>query len=164
MKLKDLSPQAIPVALEKAELYRLLNEPAEAESICLDILRIEAENQRALVTLLLSLTDQYRYGDRGHTTRAQDIIPQLKDPYERIYYSGIVAERRAKAVLDRHQPNSESMAYELFREAMNCFEQAEAIRPTGNDDALLRWNTCVRIIERRKLSRAPEEQYEPPLE
>ncbi|MBA2736935.1 MAG: hypothetical protein H0U50_09150, partial [Pyrinomonadaceae bacterium] len=32
------------------------------------------------------------------------------------------------------------------------FERAEAIRPAGNDDAILRWNGCARIIIRNKLA------------
>src|SRR5205085_11166530 len=50
--LKRLHKEAIPAALEKAERYRLLNEPGEAESICLDILAADAENQQAIITLL----------------------------------------------------------------------------------------------------------------
>src|SRR5207248_11695595 len=56
-ELKSLSKEAIPAALEKAERYRLLNEPGEAESICLDILKADPENQQAIITLLLALTE-----------------------------------------------------------------------------------------------------------
>ena len=52
-ELKRLTKEAVPRALEKAERYRLLNEPTEAESICQDILRVEPDNQPALVVLLL---------------------------------------------------------------------------------------------------------------
>ena len=58
-ELKTLAAEAIPRSLEKAERYRLLNEPAEAESICCDILAVEPDNQQAIVTLLLALTDQF---------------------------------------------------------------------------------------------------------
>ena len=51
--MKKLSRDAIPAALDKARQYRLLNEPAEAESICLDILQADPENQQAIITLLL---------------------------------------------------------------------------------------------------------------
>ncbi len=48
---------------------------------------------------------------------------------------------------------------------MSCFEKAEPLRPPGHDDAILRWNTCARIIERNKLvPREPEEPIEFPLE
>src|SRR5207247_1282312 len=87
-ELKPLTQEAIPKALEKAERYRLLKEPAQAESICLDVLQIDPGNQKA-----------------------------------------------------------------------------EAIRPAGNDDALLRWNTCARILTRNPhLQRGPEDHSEPPLE
>src|SRR5262245_5730837 len=53
---KPISRDAIPAALAKAERYRLLNEPLEAESICLDVLQIDGANQDAIVMLLLALT------------------------------------------------------------------------------------------------------------
>ena len=58
-ELKQLHKDAIPAALEKAERYRLLNEPGEAESICLDILAVDPDNQRAIITLLLAFTDRF---------------------------------------------------------------------------------------------------------
>jgi hypothetical protein len=48
---------------------------------------------------------------------------------------------------------------------MHWFEKAEPLRPPGHDDAILRWNTCARIIERNKLvPREEEERIEFPLE
>lgn len=47
-ELKILSPEAVPRALAKAERYRLLNDPGEAESICLDALRAAPHNQEAM--------------------------------------------------------------------------------------------------------------------
>ena len=96
-ELKPLSVEAIPSALEKAERYRLLNEPAEAESICLDVLAAEPENQQALTTLLLALTDRFSKGYGVSDTQAKEILARIKGEYERAYYSGILAERRAKA-------------------------------------------------------------------
>jgi hypothetical protein len=164
-ELKQLHKDAIPAALEKAERYRLLNEPGEAESICLDILRVDPDNQRAVITLLLALTDRFTKGYGVSDTQVKELIGRLRDEYERAYYSGIFAERRAKAKLAQHTPGCRFQAYELFREAMTWFEKAEEVRPHGNDDALLRWNTCARIIERNKLvPRAEEERTELPLE
>jgi hypothetical protein len=164
-ELKPLSQPAISRALEKAERYRLLNEPVEAESICLDVLAADPGNQPALVMMVLALTDQFEEGEAHVTARAQEVLKELRDEYERAYYSGIVAERRAKAQLKRGGPGSGYTAYESFREAMGFFEKAEKIRPAGNDDALLRWNTCARILERHHdLMAAPVEESEPPLE
>ena len=163
-KLKALHKQAIPHALEKAERYRLLNEASEAESICLDVLQLEPDHQGALVMLLLALTDQYRRGDTVHKLNAKEILPQLKSPYERAYYAGIIAERKAKAALERNLLSSESVVYDLLQEALRHFEEAEKLRPEGNDDALLRWNTCIRIIERRNLSAPQHDQSEHQLE
>jgi hypothetical protein len=164
-ELKSLHKDAIPAALEKAERYRLLNEPGEAESICLDILRVDPDNQGAIITLLLALTDRFTKGYGVSDTQVKELLGRVRDDYERAYYSGIFAERRAKAKLAQHTPGCRFQAYDLFREAMARFEQAEEVRPRGNDDALLRWNTCARIIERNKLvPRAEEEAVEFPLE
>ena len=164
-ELKRLHKDAIPAALEKAERYRLLNEPGEAESICLDILAVDPDNQRAIITLLLALTDRFDKGYGVSDTQIKQLLARIRDEYERAYYSGIFAERRAKAKLSQHTPGCRFQAYDLFREAMDWFEKAEAIRPSGNDDALLRWNTCARIIGRNKLvPREEEEPVEFPLE
>ena len=164
-ELKRLHKDAIPAAVEKAVRYRLLNEPAEAESICLDVLEADPENQEAIITLLLALTDRFTKGYAVSDTQIKQLLARIRDDYERAYYSGIFAERRAKAKLSQHTPGCRFQAYELFREAMDWFEKAEAIRPSGNDDALLRWNTCARIIERNELvAREEEEPVEFPLE
>src|SRR5262245_49563391 len=106
-ELKPLHKVAIPAALEKAMRYRLLNEPGEAESICLDVLRLEPEHQQTLVVLLLALTDRFSKGYAVGFTKAQEILPRLHDPYERAYYAGIICERRAKAYLGQASPGAE---------------------------------------------------------
>src|SRR5664279_5342754 len=98
-ELKPLSTEAIPAALEKAERYRLLNEPAEAESICLDVLKVSPENQEALVILLLAVTDRFVKGYGVSDTQAKELLGKLKGEYDRTYYAGIVAARRAKMKL-----------------------------------------------------------------
>ncbi len=162
--LKPLHHAAIPAALDKAMRYRLLNEPGEAESICHDVLRVEPDNQQALVILLLALTDRFGKGYAVGVTRAQEVLPRLRDAYERAYYSGILSERRAKAQLQQGGPGTGFSAYGLLREAMGWYEKAEALRPSGNDDALLRWNACARIIMENKLTARTEENVELPLE
>jgi len=164
-ELKPLSKEAIPAALEKAVRYRLLNEPGEAESICLDVLRADPENQEAIITLLLAFTDRFEKGYGVGDTQAKELLSRIKSEYDRAYYAGIFAERRAKAKLAQNTPDCRFQAYDLLQEAMNWFEKAEAIRPPGHDDALLRWNTCARIIAQNKLvPRAEEERIEFPLE
>ena len=164
-ELKALSKEAIPAALEKAMRYRLLNEPGEAESICLDVLKADPENQEALITLLLALTDRFTKGYGVSDTQAKELLARIKNEYDRAYYSGIFAERRAKTKLTQNTPDCRHQAYDLFHEAMSCFEKAESMRPPGNDDALLRWNTCARIVERNKLvPREEEDRIEFPLE
>jgi hypothetical protein len=163
-ELKKLSRDAIGAALEKAMRYRLLNEPGEAESVCHDVLCIEPENQQALVTLLLALTDRFGKGYNVGIIQAQEVVPRLKDAYERAYYSGIIQERLAKAQLHHGHPGAGFEAYEFLREAMAFYEKAEAIRPAGNDDALLRWNACARIIMGNRLVPRPVERMDLPLE
>ena len=163
-QLKPLSKEALPRALEKAERYRLLNEAAEAESICLDVLAVEPDNQKALVTLLLARTDRFAEGS-GSLETAREVLPRLEDAYERAYYAGIICERRAGAHLAHGVPGSHFMAYALLREAMEHYERAEALRPPGNDDALLRWNTCARTLNAKpSLRPRDEERVEQPLE
>src|SRR5437763_10737022 len=136
-ELKLLHKEAIPAAVEKAIRYRLLNEPAEAESICLDVLEADPQNQEAIITLLLALTDRFTKGYGVSDTQIKELLARVRDDYERAYYCGIFAERRAKAKLAQHTPGCRFQAYDLFREAMDWFEKAEGIRRSGNDDALL---------------------------
>lgn len=165
-KLKPISKDAIPRALEKAERYRLLNEPKEAESICLDILQVDAENQQALITLLLALTDQFEATSpqSGLRARAREILPKLGAEYERAYYAGIIHERKARSQLNSGFLGASSLAYEGFREAMAWYEKAESIRPPGNDDAALRWNCCARAIMEHRLVPGQEESHQYMLE
>jgi hypothetical protein len=160
--LKPISPAGIGEALEKAERYRLLNEPSLAESICLDVLHVDPENQQALVMLLLALTDQFGHG--AAAGKAREILPRLQSEYDQHYYAGIIWERLAHAQLRKGSPNAAFAAHDAFREAMQSYETAGALRHPGNDDALLRWNTCARILMRNpNLRPRPDESYEPVL-
>ncbi len=164
-ELKALSPDGVAAALQKAERYRLINDPSSAESICLDVLSVNAENPQALVTLLLAITDQFDRGPTEGVRRARALLPRLKDRYKQAYYAGIICERCAKAQLAGGAPGSSALAYDWFREAMNWYEQAEAQRPPGNDESILRWNTCARILARDPSLRPSEDApVEPSLE
>jgi hypothetical protein len=161
-ELKPISAAGVSEALERAERYRLLNEPSLAESICLDVLDVEPENQRALVTLLLALTDQFGHG--AAAGKARELLPRLTGDYEQRYYAGIIWERSAHAQLRKGAPSASFSAYEGFLQAMDCYERAIPLRPGGNDDAILRWNTCARILMRNpNLRPRPDEAYEPVL-
>jgi hypothetical protein len=94
--LKRLSPGSVQGAMARVERYRLLNEPAEAESICCDILEIEPENEQVLIAMVLCLSDQIAE-DPGAAVRALAVAGQLHENYDRAYYSGIVWERKAEA-------------------------------------------------------------------
>jgi hypothetical protein len=145
--LKPLSPESVPAALAKAEHYRLLSEPAEAESICRDILEIEPDHQQALVCLILAWTDQFAHV-KGAFQQALAATHRLHGDYDRAYYAGIAWERRAKALHHEGGRGTHHSVYEWIVKALNCFEEAERLRAPGSDDAVLRWNTCVRFLAR----------------
>ena len=147
-ELKPLSPSAIPAALAKAERYRLLNEPDQSQSICEDVLRADPDNQPALVMLILALTDEFPRHHGRSAARAQEIVSRLASEYERHYYAGLVAERRARALLDHPGPGARA-AVEWLEDAMDSYERADALRPADNDDARLRWNACARTLNAR---------------
>ncbi len=143
-ELRPLSAAAVPAALAKAERYRLLNESGQAESICQDVLAIDPENQDALAMMILAITDQFRdEGTAVHVGRAEQLVSGLRDPYTQAYYGAIINERRARAALDAGRA---TMAYEWLLAALHGFDRAIGLRPAGNDDAVLRWNACVRAL------------------
>jgi hypothetical protein len=144
-KLKTISKAGIPEAISKVELYRSLNEPEEAESICRDILAAEPEHQLALRLLGLSITDQFCGEASDRYREVEGLFGELTERYERLYYTGLLHERRAKAQMRVGRP-PHALA-PLFGEAMRCFAEAEMIRPSGNDDAILRWNRCARLLQ-----------------
>jgi hypothetical protein len=143
---KPITPDGVPAALQKAERYRIISDPISAESICLDVLAVSPENQQALVTLLLAITDQFGDSPTEGVRRAREVLPRLHDDYKRAYYAGIICERCAKAQLRSRVPRAGEMAYQWLREAMSWYEKAESQRPAGNDEAILRWNTCARLL------------------
>jgi hypothetical protein len=154
-ELKKLTVEGVGNAIWKADHYRLLGEPREAESICMDILDVNPNNQDVKKLLVLSLTDQFRT-DFSRTLEAAKLASELEEEYDRFYLSGIVAERRGKVHLIRGGPCSDDYANRALREAMGWYEKAEAIRPPGEDDPILRWNTCARMIARRGFNLPPD--------
>ena len=153
---KQINLEAVPRALAKAERYRLLNEPEEAESICHDILGIDPNNQQALITLILALTDTFHQASAaGALSRSKELLSRLSGAYERMYYEGVICERWAKAQFNPHRPSP--FAYHSLREAMACYEKAEAVSPPDNNDAVLRWNACARFIEGSSHLRAEQD-------
>jgi hypothetical protein len=157
MKLKHLSSQGIPSALTKAERYRLLNEPEEAESICLDVLAADPDNREARIVLLLSRTDQFGRHAAVGVRDAQSLISELATEYDREYYSGLIAERWAKAQIVAKLPGHAT--YQWIRAAMTHYERAETLAPTANQDAILRWNACVRVLQQNPHLTEKEEEF-----
>ena len=96
---------------------------------------------------------------RTAAARADEFLSRLNDEYDRLYYSGLIRERRAKAALQRDRYAAPHAA-EWLREAMHFFERAEAVRPSHNDDAVLRWNACGRLLQHLPEPQ-PRDQEEP---
>jgi hypothetical protein len=163
-QLKPIKKESIPLALEKAERYRLLDESWMAESICLDILDVDPSNPKAIITLLLANTDQFNTASMINITQARQLLTKLPDEYSREYYAGIICERQAHSVLATGNPEREFIAYEWLADAMDHYEKAEHERPSGNDDPILRWNTCVRLIQHHNLTPRTERYVEQQLE
>ncbi len=154
LKLKTISRSGIGEALAKAQLYRYLNEPEESESICQDILAVDPENQMALRTLGLAVTDQFSGNATERFSEAEHCFRRLTSDYERHYYLGLLHERRAKARARAGHPHH--IVAGMFREALGHFEEAERLRPPDNDEAILRWNRCVRWMETLSLRQEEE--------
>jgi hypothetical protein len=158
--LKSISTDGVPKALEKAERYRLLNEPSLAESIYLDILAILPTHQQALVSLLLARTDQFNSGVTMES--AQEVLHRIEGEYERAYYAGIIWERKGHSHLRQGGLGSSANAYHALHEAMKHYERAEALRPAGNDGAILRWNACARVLMRNpEIRPLPDSEFQP---
>jgi hypothetical protein len=156
LKLKTISQSGIPEAISKAELYRCLKEPEESESICHDILAVDPQNQKAMRILGLAITDEFTGQGSDRYSDAEAMFQGLADPYERQYYMGLLLERRAKAEMRAAHPAHAVSA--LFTEAMGHFEAAEKIRPPQNDDAMLRWNRCARLLAKLPQIEWPQHQ------
>ena len=157
-QLKTISRNGIPEALAKVQHYRYLNQAEEAESICRDILATDPENQMALRQLGLAITDQFKGALSDGFREAQECFEKLSSAYERSYYLGILYERRAKAqTVAGHSAHS---LLASFENAMHCYEEAEKIRPQGNDDAILRWNRCLRLMQGLPASADDSESFE----
>jgi len=143
LSLRRIHASTVPDALEKARVYRLLNEPEQAESICLDILLVEPQHQEALATLILALTDQFSRRPEL-VAEARNRVAQLQGTYEQLYYTGLVLERDARAQLAKGQRGR--VAQDLFLQAIDHYERAEALRDRDNDDPVLRRNGCLRTM------------------
>ncbi len=156
-ELKKLNINAIPKALERAMRYRLLNEPFQTESICRDILAVDADNQDARVILVLAMTDQFGQEKSPSLATVEDELRHLTDNYKQTYYTGIAFERRAIASIRSNRILDTGNAYDVLQKAMEYYQKAEDIQPENNNDAIVRWNACIRLIDRHNLKPAPEE-------
>jgi hypothetical protein len=161
IELKTIKPETIPAALDMAKRYRLHNEPDEAESICLDILAIAPDHQEALITLLLALTD--KFDDSGLNPsfdEAKDVVERLDSGYCKFYYSGIIFERRAKYHLKQGGMGTGAVAHEWFVKALEAFSRALNSCDPDNQDAVLRWNSCARIVNTHPEIKSDDGQHE----
>ncbi len=163
--IKPISHEGVAAALQKAHRYRLLNDSVAAESICLDVLSVEPDNVEALVMHVLAITDQFSTAQAADRARARIAVARLTDPYQSAYYNGVICERWANAMLHRGAPESAEMAYDSIEKALAFYGSAEGVRTPENDEVILRWNTCVRMLQRDPQLRPREaEAWEPSLE
>lgn len=144
IEIKRIHADAIPRALALAERYRLLNEPEQAASICYDILAVDPENTGAVRTLLLAVTEQFSLRRNTRLEEAERLAAKMPTEFERQYYLGVAYERWARAKLQSGEHTA--MALGWLHKAMEFYENAEGLRPMGNDDAILRWNSCARLL------------------
>ncbi len=161
--LKPISEQSIPAALEKAKHYRLLNQPWQAESICHDILSTSPDNQSVIYVLVLAITDQFEGSSRKSLSDALEVADMLTDSYQKEYCTGLIYERQATAAVKRRSPRAGYIAYEYLVRALEHYKKAEEFRPDINEEAVLRWNACIRFLNKHKLKPAKDEGGRQPL-
>lgn len=161
--LKLISKDAIPAALEKARHYRLLNQPWQAESICRDILSSDPDNQQVIYTLILAMTDQFEGKLKRNISKTLSIVNKLTDNYQVEYCTGLIYERQAKAALNRQTPRAGYIAYDNLIKAMKHYEEAEKLRPSNDDESILRWNACVRFLDQHNIKPSPDESDRQPF-
>ena len=154
------------VYLVAAELARhgFIASPTSRSAQAADILATDPDNQGAIILLLLSLSDQFTDNIPENLDKAWSLLPRLKDDYLQAYYQGLLFERQARVYMRRASPGSGFSAYDLFCDAMRLYEKAARVRPPGNDEALLRWNTCARTIMSSRLQPRPIDDFRPMLE
>ena len=97
-ELKKIHPEAVPHALERVERYRLLNQPRVAESICLDILAVDENNQQALIALLLALTDQFGLEATIGVNAALKYVQRLEGKYAQASSGNVTPSHASIAV------------------------------------------------------------------
>jgi len=148
-ELKAIAEGDASQALALAEASRAAGDADVSESICLDLLELEPDNQEALVLLLLARTDQFKRGLPRSVERAREVLPRLSGEYERAYYGGMICERQARYVLGQRGKRSGFVAYDWFRYAMELYEESARLAPEKLESTF-RYNSCVRTIERNR--------------
>ena len=142
-----ISKSNIKPALERANQYRLLLQPELAISICIDILAVDTNNQDAIIIYILALTDNISEGKNDK--KILEVISLLDTEYRKKYYKAIYYERKGIAFMKGSM--SKSFAYDLFIKAIELYKLARDISPKDDDNATLRYNSCVRSIENNNL-------------
>ena len=155
MPYHTINKSSLPSVIAKAKQYRSLLEPDLAISICLDVFAVDQNNQEALVIYILSLTDLYSHDVKVDQEKILSAINRLNSDFERNYYIGLMHERKARSYLNKHM--SRSFAFEGLQNAMEYYELAEKLQPEDICDANLRYNSCLRTIEKEKLT--PRQEF-----
>lgn len=142
-ELKPLGARNLSAAVTLAKHYRDLNQPEEAESICRDILAVSPDNEDALRTLGLALTDRFPSAWMTLFDEACATFAKLRSEYERVYYTGIAWERYAKAQIEAGRVDN---AVHAFEEAIARFLEADKLGSPDDPAPVLHYNRCVRAL------------------
>jgi hypothetical protein len=164
IEIRSLKPEGIEAALVKARQYRLLNEPDEAVSICLDILAADPNHQNAMIHLILAYTD--KFADSGlepSFKKALGIVERLDESHCKSYYTGIIYERRGKYHLKKGGPGSGALVFDWLAKALKAYEETLTDCDPDNQDAILRWNSCARIINKHPDVKPMEDDTSEPM-
>jgi len=144
-RIKPLPRSDVAAVLSRADKCRAAGESDVAESMCLDALELEPDNQAALVVLLLARTDLIDRGMSRGVERAREVLPRLTAAYDQAYYAGLICERQARYMLSQRGSRSGAIAWEWFQFALEHYEDASRIDPEKLEP-VLRSNACTRLV------------------
>jgi len=144
-EIKPLPRNDVEAVLSLAGKCRAAGESEAAESMCLDALELEPDNQAVLVLLLLARTDLIDRGLPRWVERARQVLPRLTGAYDQAYYAGLICERQARYMLLQRGSRSGSIAWEWFQFALEHYAEASRIDPERLEP-VLRSNSCERLV------------------
>ena len=144
-ELKLIAPKDVPQTIDMAAQCRLRGDDVVAESMCMDVLSQEPENQIALEVLLRIFADRIAVGDKSALADARHVLPKLGDPGTHAFCNALIYEAQARRLTSRSDLPAAAAAQELFSFAVEQFEQA-ADAAKDPLESHLRANACLRAM------------------